>query len=126
MSDLDPEYKIRLKLVYNYIKQFTELNTYFLHEYVVGGSESDLKFMHSATSIVLSTLASIYTLPGALVMWGALWEDVQNDLNQLCADAAYVEDIPSGTEALRCVYNDEYLERYQSEADNILLEVGIL
>jgi hypothetical protein len=120
MADLDPEYKKRLILVYDYIKQFTLLNTYYMREHVVGEAEADLKFMHSATQIVLDVLASVYTFPGALVLWEDLWAEVKIDLNQLCSDVPYAED-----EGILCIYNAEYLERYQSKANVILLEMDI-
>ena len=121
MNELDSEYKSRLEIIYTYISQFTVSNTYFLRNHVVGGAESDFRFMHNATRIVLDTLALVYTSSGALSLFDALWAEVKIDLNLLCNNEPFAED-----ETIRCIYKDEYLERYQSKANIILLEMGVL
>ena len=92
--------------------------------HLIGGAEKDLSFMHSATKIILATLALVYTSSEALVLLDSLWVEIKNDLNLLCGGGTYEED----TDEVRHIrdYSALYLERYKSKANIILLKVGIV
>jgi hypothetical protein len=91
----------------------------------IGGAELDLEFMHGAVAILLNTLARIYTFSDALVLWDSLWVDIKADLDLLCDFGTCDPDDIDGVRHIR-EYSARYLERYQSEADTVLLEAGIL
>lgn len=81
------------------------------------GAVVDLKFMHAAFSILLTTLSSVYKVATSLVIWDALLAEVKADLNDL-RSSTVTSDIQG--------YESEFLERYQGAANLALLEADIV
>lgn len=89
----------------------------------IGGAEVDLKFMHAATNLLSTTLAQVYTSPEALILWDTLWSKVRTDLDLLCSEStAYDADMVRHIRT----YASEYIERYQAEANLVLLAADII
>lgn len=89
----------------------------------VGGAETDLKFMHAAKTILLSTLVQIYFESSALVIWDSLWAEIQVDLNNFIG--VFSKD-PGNEVRHITVYGQEFLQRYQAKANLALLAAGIV
>ena len=102
---------------------YEDVSVVHVYNYV-GGAEADLKFMHSAMSILSGTLVQIYKVPGALVIWDSLLNEVEFDLNSF-RGSAYTSD-PGNNVRNILGYGKEFLERYQAKANLALLAAGIV
>ena len=101
---------------------FANSTIYHVYDYV-GGAEVDLKFMHASVLILLGTLAQVYKVAGALVIWDALLAEVKADLISL--QGAATSDPGCDVRHLES-YGKEFLERYQGLANLALIAADIV